>query len=274
LESRSEIDICTESFDVLRFNDKEKAFTRMRDEVVVEAPINLYVNGDYLATFLALPVKLRELAYGHLASEGVIRSLEDVEGIAINGFSIEVEVCPDIAARVKAYSVIKTRYSSCGQAPEDYLKLLDSLIRRKVSSSSVFEARVVVEAVKLLNKLSTIYRRTGGTHAALIVDSSLRILGFAEDIGRHNAVDKAVGSALLSGVQLNGMDDVIMVCTGRLTSEMVLKAVRLNVPVLASISAPSSMGIAIARRIGLTLIGFVRGSRFNVYSHPERLIVK
>jgi len=96
------------------------------------------------------------------------------------------------------------------------------------------------------------------------------IIGFAEDVGRHNAVDKAVGEALLKGADFSKL---ILACTGRLSSEMVLKAIRLNIPVLASIAAPTDAGISLARKAGLTLIGFVRGRRMNIYSMPERVVM-
>lgn len=258
--------VASRRFRVLRFNCGNVGFDD--DEVAVEQPIHLYVNGEHLVTFLASPNGLRELAYGHLASEGIIQSISDVENVEIENFVIRIRVPDDLMVRVKLYGTLRVRFTSCGEIDNGYLRLLDSLVKAEVSSTVCFRVDDILEAAKILNLKSKLYRRTGGVHVAMLFDSDLNVAGFAEDVGRHNAVDKAVGGALINGYNLS---ELFMVCSGRLSSEMVLKAIRLNIPVVASISAPTSFGVVLAKRAKLTLIGFVRGRRFNVYSFPERL---
>ncbi|MCS7365043.1 MAG: formate dehydrogenase accessory sulfurtransferase FdhD [archaeon GB-1867-035] len=253
-------------FKVLRF--RQGHISLDDDEVVVEQPIHLYVNGRHLVTFLASPSNLRELAYGHLASEGIIKSINDVDEIVIEDFKIKVKLPNTLMTRVKLYNTLRIRFTSCGEIDSGFLRLLDSLSRREFSSKLHFKVEDIFEAVRLLNTKSTLYRRTGGVHVAMLLDSKLNVAGFAEDVGRHNAVDKAVGAAMMNGFILS---ELFMVCSGRLSSEMVLKAIRLNVPLIASISAPTALGVVLAKRAKLTLIGFVRGKRMNVYSCPERL---
>jgi FdhD protein len=131
-----------------------------------------------------------------------------------------------------------------------------------------------VERAVLLGLIATLlaqprlYRETGGLHAAAIFHTDGRLVAIREDIGRHNAVDKAIGYALLRGIVL---DDKLLLTTGRASHEMVTKAVRAGVPVLASVSSPTSLAVQLAQRLNVTLIGYLRGQRMNVYTHRERV---
>ena len=113
-----------------------------------------------------------------------------------------------------------------------------------------------------------LYKETGGCHGAAIFDSNGKILSVKEDIGRHNAIDKVIGDLLLLGKKFN---DKILISTGRLTGDSVLKAIRAKIPIVASLSAAIESGIRLAFAYGITLIGFVRGARLNIYTHPERI---
>lgn len=253
-------------FRVLRFNHGKVSLDD--DEIAVEQPVHLYVNGRHLVTFLASPNNLRELAYGHLMSEGIISTVDDIEEFTVENFSLKVRIPDQLMTRVQLYSTLRIRFTSCGEIDDGYIRLLDSLTRAKVSSNACFKVEDIIEAVKILNLRSMLYRKTGGVHAAMLFDSNLNVAAFAEDVGRHNAVDKVFGAALINGFSLS---ELFMVCSGRLSSEIVLKAIRVNLPLIASISAPTALGVILARRAKLTLIGFARGGRFNVYSFPKRL---
>jgi FdhD protein len=120
----------------------------------------------------------------------------------------------------------------------------------------------------MLDSKAAVFKRTGGTHAAALLDSKGEVLAFSEDIGRHNAVDKVIGEASLKRISL---EQTILASTGRLSAEIVCKAVNVSIPVVVSLASSTDKGIEVAEKRGLTLIGFVRGERFNVYSHPERI---
>jgi FdhD protein len=124
------------------------------------------------------------------------------------------------------------------------------------------------KAVQSLNAEMEIYRETGGTHGAALANQNGELMILAEDVGRHNAVDRVIGKGLEQAVNLNPL---LMVCSGRLTADLVLKVAVARIPILASISAAVDSGVELADAAGITLIGFVRGGRMNVYTHPDRL---
>jgi FdhD protein len=119
-----------------------------------------------------------------------------------------------------------------------------------------------------MREQQTVHRHVGGTHAAVLFDKSGRVITLAEDIGRHNAIDKAVGYCLLRGISLH---DKVLLTSGRASYEMATKAIRVGIPIIASVSAPTSLAVQLAEDRGLTLIGYLRGGRMNVYTHPERV---
>ncbi|MEM3703158.1 MAG: formate dehydrogenase accessory sulfurtransferase FdhD, partial [Candidatus Bathyarchaeia archaeon] len=145
-------------------------------------------------------------------------------------------------------------------------KVLKSL--KKIDSKLTVKAEAIQSCVNKLNFMAETFRKTGGVHAAAICKADGTIVAFAEDVGRHNAVDKVVGKCALSKTPFN---ECFLVLSGRLTADIVLKAARVGIPIMASIAAALNSGIEIARKTNLTLIGFVRGKRMNVYNAPERI---
>ncbi|MEM3560322.1 MAG: formate dehydrogenase accessory sulfurtransferase FdhD, partial [Nitrososphaerota archaeon] len=127
----------------------------------------------------------------------------------------------------------------------------------------------ILLAFKKLNEETLIYRKTGGTHAAALFNELAELIYLAEDVGRHNAIDKVIGKAAIDNLNY---EKVFLATTGRQTIEMILKAIRVRIPIVASISAPTEKSIEIADKYGLTLICFVRGNRFNIYTHDERIL--
>lgn len=243
-----------------RINDVE-------DEVAVESPITIYVNGKQLRVLHATPRELAELAIGHLTTEGFIKGLEEVIGLHVKNDEVHVDASADVEERMKLYyakaiNIIKTM---CGRSSET---LVESLPAKRVQSNIQWALSEIFKLVRKLNSDAFLYRRTGGVHAAIIADTKgVKIL--CEDVGRHNAVDKAVGAYILR--ESAYFNHTLLVCSGRLSSEIVLKAARVGIPILISISAPTSLGISLATQLGVTLIGFVRGFRCNIYTYPDRL---
>jgi formate dehydrogenase accessory protein FdhD len=157
-------------------------------------------------------------------------------------------------------------FSACGSQPSyQFLGRLP-----KVESSLTIDAKVILRCVNRLNSEAKIFRKTGGVHVAAICSQRGELVTLAEDIGRHNAVDKAIGLGALKKVDFNLC---FLALSGRLTGDIVLKAARAGLPIVASLAAAIDSGIAVARSTNLTLIGFIRGNRMNVYNLPDRISI-
>lgn len=240
----------------------------LEDEVIVENLIELYLNGRPTVTLHATPSDLEALALGYLLTEGLTDDPSEVYSIRVEENRVYLEVSNRVGERARI-SKLTVRRALCGEDPTASGRILDRLSRRRVCSKTEFTVEEVIDAVRRLNLGARLYRRTGGAHTALIRDKT----GFTvqtEDVGRHNAIDKAVGLAVLRG--LEDFSGSLLACSGRLSSEIVLKAGRVGFPILVSNSAPTSLGLNLAEKLGLTLIGFARGLRFNVYSYPDRIV--
>jgi formate dehydrogenase accessory protein FdhD len=142
--------------------------------------------------------------------------------------------------------------------------------RPRVESSLTIKAETILQCVNRLNTDALLFRKTGGVHVAAVFDGNGNVAAFAEDVGRHNAVDKAIGMGALNKTDFGSS---FLVLSGRLTGDIVLKAARVGLPMLASLAAAVDAGIAVARDTQITLIGFVRGHRMNIYNLPERICV-
>ena len=265
MKTRKRHSVTTER-DVLRVNLRKGSVESLRDEVVVEGRMELHINGEHYAVFSCSPSEYKELTIGHLLAEGIIDSVEEIESVDVSGGRVDVHLTKgvDMALSGRPRLIL----TECGGESEKVPPRLWMKPRVKDATTVRFDFRTVVNAVKALNSLAETFRRTGGTHASALLGRDGNPLVFSEDIGRHNAVDKVLGKAALRGLNLKGM---ILASTGRLTSDMVIKAANVGIPVIVSISAPTDKGIKVAEMAGLTLIGFARGRRFNIYTHPERI---
>jgi len=246
---------------------------RRRDLVAVEMPLHVMINGAHYATIMCTPEKRRELVLGHLLSEGVVKSRDEISGIdAARGGQFRVTLLPGIDEKARvAYAAPFARIitSACGPSQSwPFPKLLDRVKTLSIRSELRLDARTVGESCRRLNQLATMFRMTGGLHAAAIFTKNGSLKAFAEDVGRHNAVDKVIGIASRKNVKLS---ECLLACSGRLSGDIVLKAVRVGIPVIASIASALSSGVDVAEAVGATLIGFVRGHRMNIYTHPERI---
>ncbi len=238
------------------------------DRVVIEAPLTIFLNGKELVTLLCTPEKMDRLALGFLRSEGLLTSMEDVAHLRLRedeGLA-EVELRDGTGLAEKIYGK-RAITSGCGKGTI-FFHALDSLRSSPVRSELTLPADRVRALMGELQERALLFKETGGVHSAALADSQ-RILYFCEDIGRHNAVDKIVGECLLQGVTL---EDKILVSSGRLSSEILLKAAKLGLPILLSRAAPTSMSVELAETLQITLIGFVRGARMNIYTHPRRIV--
>jgi FdhD protein len=217
--------------------------------IVREVPLTVSVNGKELITLLTTGDANRELAVGFLLSEGFLQNSEDLKSIRVDdeAGTAEVELTTDLDLTEKLWGK-RTVTSGCGKGATFY-HVLDSIQAKAVS------------------RLSDLYRETGGVHNSGLADTE-KILIFRDDIGRHNAVDKIRGACFLEEIPLA---DKIIITTGRMSSEIVVKVAKMGVPVLVSRSAPTSLALDLAERVGLTLIGYVRGEKMTVYTGKERV---
>lgn len=238
----------------------------LEDFVVEEAPFTVNVDGKELVTLLCMPSCLEELAIGFLFTSGLIKDMRDIRKIIINQeqWLAYVDLTnPDITKDL----VFKRLYTSgCGRGALFY-SAQDIINKTKVVSGFKIEAGKINKLMADFQKKSEIFLKTGGAHSAGLADEN-EILIFKEDIGRHNAIDKIIGCALKEGV---GFENKLLLSSGRISSEVLFKAQKCRVPVLVSQSAPTNQAIKLAVAMQITLAGFVRGNRMNIYSREERI---
>jgi formate dehydrogenase accessory protein FdhD len=218
---------------------------------------------------LCSPTHLKELAVGHLLSEGVLKSTEEIAEFVLkeaeNTCTVKLKPEIDAQERVKL-SRLHTRVicSACSSSmPYQY-----SRKPAQVTSILTVKAQTIFTAVTQLNSKAELYQKTGGTHVAAICKASGEVMALAEDIGRHNAVDKVVGIAALNGSDLG---TCFLAFSGRLPSDVVYKVAKVGLPIVASFGAALDSGVALAQETHVTLIGFIRENRMNIYTHPERI---
>ena len=236
--------------------------------VVREAPVTIFLNDVSLVTLMCSPKDLEYLAVGFLFSEGLIKGKEDIKSMFADKRDGAVWI--ETFRRRKSHDNIMTRRlitTGCGKG----LSFIDSLKYRK-GPKATKDFRVRVSQVELLMKefqsRSHVYRKTGGVHSAGLANAQ-GIVAFNEDIGRHSAIDKILGESVLRGIKT---DDLIMMTSGRISSDLLVKAARARIPVIVSRSAPTDLSVRLARDLGITLVGFARGSRMNVYSNEQRIV--
>ncbi len=228
------------------------------DEVVEDALVSVVVNGVPMTQMMAYAQYFEELAIGHLCTSNIIHGIDEVREVRVEGDTAYVELIHGFDA-----DLIHERWSMIlEQASDDH----EIIISRENDGFPSIDSALIVEVMDELNRKGEVFRSTGGTHSAMIKQMSFGSV-FVEDVGRFNAVDKAVGLALMNGFNLG---ESLLTTSGRLSGEMVLKAAFAGIPVMCSVSAPLRSGIRIAQASGMTLIGFARGQRFNVYSGFKR----
>jgi len=238
------------------------------DLVAAEIGFTLNVNNKQVVTLLCTPAELDAMAIGFLLSEGILKNRESLLDIEVDEKTFTVSVTlANLPDDIDATFNKKTITSGCGQGITytDAASLKSLSPNRSLLQVSPENIRVMLNEFRTISELFT---KTGGVHSAALVDKN-KIILFSEDIGRHNAVDKLLGKAFLAGIPT---DDKILLSSGRISGEIMTKVIRNCIPVLISRTAPTCMSITYAEDHGITLIGFARGNRMNVYTHPQRII--
>jgi len=258
---------------VLKIDEEHQK--HIEDEVVVEEPLEIRVNGESLSVTMRTPGNDFDLAIGLLFTEGIVRSCDEIGTIAYCPDEDQPElknvvnvVLTEPGRRIESSRRLWSN-SSCGLCGKATLDAIRRVCQPVQSAMSVTHAVLYALPSRLRNAQAN-FERSGGIHAVALFDAQGSLLALREDIGRHNAVDKVLGAALMGGF-LNA--EMVMMVSGRLGFEIAQKALIAGVPIVASISAPSSLAVELADDFGMTAIGFLRGHSMNVYSHPERVRV-
>lgn len=239
----------------------------MEDFLIEEFPLTIFLNEKELVTLLCTPENLQALVLGFLHGEGIIKTPEDIiswqldeaKGVA----EVRTKRVDTLAERLYEKRLIPT---GCGKGTI-FFNALDSLGRRPVESSLRISPQVIHELLKELLHSSQLFQLTGAVHSVALCSEG-QIIALSEDVARHNAIDKVVGQCLLKNISPK---DKIIVVTGRISSEMLSKVAKLEVPILISKSAPTRLAVEMAEQLGITLVGFVRGRRMNVYTRGDRI---
>lgn len=247
----------------------------MRDALAVEEPLEIRVRGRSVAVTMRTPGHDRELAAGFLLTERIIRQRKDLVEIATCRASKEPANTLNVFLRsgVEVDFAALTRHvfasSSCGLCGKASIEAVKQHFP-PIDSSSTVAAKTLARLPERMRQAQKTFAQTGGLHAAAIFEAQGKLVVLREDIGRHNAVDKVIGHGVLENKL--PFDQNILLVSGRASFEILQKALAARISIVAAVSAPSSLAVEFALANGQTLIGFLRGSTMNIYSHPERII--
>ena len=241
------------------------------DYVAEEKPLYLFVNTTFWATILCSPMNLKELAVGHLLSEGVLKSIEEITEIVLKETEstcyVKLKAGINVEDRVKLSRLhMRVIPSACGSgSPYQYSGRTPT-----VESNLKVKAQIIFDSVNQLNFKAEGFIKTGGFHVAAIYKAGGTLVALAEDVGRHNAVDKVIGMVALGKFDFGAC---FLALSGRMSGDVAFKAAKVGLPIIASLATALTSGIATAEASNVTLAGFVRGKRMNIYTRPERIIL-
>jgi FdhD protein len=248
---------------------------RLRDSLVGEEPLQIRLGKRPLSVTMRTPGDEIELAAGFLFTEGIIRSAKDVASLRYgNGSGADRNVVDVELKHRKTFSSMRTKRnflanSSCGLCGKAFIEGCRVQGIKRPNSRFRLDPEILCGFPETLRSAQVLFGRTGGLHAAALFEASGKLIAVKEDVGRHNAVDKLIGWALLEG--RIPLADCALLASGRGSFEIVQKSLVAGVPLLASVSAASDLAVQLARECGLTLVGFLRGRRFVCYCGEERL---
>ncbi|MDH3284313.1 MAG: formate dehydrogenase accessory sulfurtransferase FdhD [Acidobacteriota bacterium] len=261
------------------------AATHRSDEIAAEEPLEIRVvtiDGAQpvshgIAVTMRTPGHDRELAAGFLFTEGIVQSADAIRKVShcvavaetARQNVVSVVLAPGTPFDPERFTRNVYTSSSCGVCGKTSLDMVRVAMPGRLRPGPVFRAETLLGLPRSLGERQTVFARTGGLHAAALFDPSGQLILASEDVGRHNAMDKIVGTLLMRR-KLPAHDAVVLV-SGRASYELVQKALMAGIPVLAAVGAPSSLAVSLSEELGMTLVGFLRDSRFNIYSGEERI---
>ncbi len=244
------------------FDEFHHSWSTVEGEVIEEGFVSIFVNGEELATVMCSPREQDRFAIGFLCNEGIIHSLADVRAVHLCPSGACVDVWLTRSDFVRPNRLILTSGCGGGVTFDDLSQTVEP-----IESALTIAPRQLARLLIEMQEQATLYARARGVHTSALSDGE-RIIVLAEDVGRHNTIDKLRGTCLLEQIDPH---DKILLCTGRISSEMINKAAHMGCPIVASRTSPTSMSVQLARQWNITLAGYVRRDQMKVYAHPERL---
>ena len=257
-----------EKFPIVRISEERENDTE--GLVTKEFLLTIILNNRELVTLLCSPTDLKYLAIGFLFSEGLLKSKDEIKKIVVDDQRGVVRVATEEAGKLAQDVSFKEFITSGGGRGLQPYSAIAGTSPAKVKSQTKVSAPEVFALVNEFVQHSQLFKATGGVHSAAICDTK-SILVFSEDIGRHNAIDKIFGECILRDIPT---DDHMIITSGRVSSEILLKVAKGNIPILISKAAPTNLGVRLADELGITLIGFVRGKRMNIYTNRWRVVAQ
>jgi FdhD protein len=252
----------TKKINIRKINND--SWEEVSDTIIVEKPLKIYINEQFYTVMMCTPSEAIELTIGFLFSEGIISSMKSIESIEEK---FDDRVCVILREDIKIdFDAIQATTSGCGKGSIQ-LRFIEGWGIETIQSNHEFSFKTISRLMKEFNCKSELFIETGGVHSCSICDNEGIVL-FSEDIGRHNALDKAIGKAIINNINLQ---DKLIMTTGRISSDIIIKAVKAGIPVIISHSAPTNLALEIAESANLTVIGFARGFRMNVYCGAYRV---
>jgi FdhD protein len=241
------------------------------DDLTIEEPLGIRVGRKPIATTMRTPGHDEELAAGFLLSEGIVRGRDQIANVSVSGDNtVVVKLGDGVKLKLNSTERFGTISSSCGLCGKTSIDAIRQNFPAAQSNIRV-DIETLLSLPETLRNAQSDFARTGGIHAAGIFDMSGQLKIAREDIGRHNAVDKAIGRALLD--EMLPLEEHLLLVSGRASFEIIQKALAAGIPIVAAVSAPSSLAVELARDSNQTLIGFLRPPSFNVYTHVKRVIL-
>ncbi len=258
-DSAPELEGTTQSIHITTNKNPTKIWEEVEDRIAEESKVTITLNDHRIVKLIATAHDLDALAVGHFFTEGYISGMEDITNLEIVENQAYISTCRSETHEVKGVEITT---SGCA-LPE----LIDE-IYPSIQSNWTTTPQTIIQAQEVLHVKNVIWRYTGGCHISGIFSKAGKLLYWAEDVGRHNTLDKVIGKAIIKGENLS---ECFLITSGRLAGEMVRKVVRAGIPMLVSNTAALSIGVETAQRAKMTLIGFVRGEFLTIYTHPWRV---
>ncbi|WP_336882383.1 formate dehydrogenase accessory sulfurtransferase FdhD [Priestia koreensis] len=254
--------------EIIRYEKGEHK--KVLDHVVTEHPVTVKVNGEEFVTMVCSPEYIEDMVIGFLASEGVIRKYEDIDEVWYQEKEGYVHVKTNkVNPFYRNFQSKRYITSCCGMSRQGFVFVNDALTAKKMTDIHVqITPDDCFRLMKDMQESATIFQETGGVHNASLCDVNGTVLS-RMDIGRHNALDKIYGYCLQHNISI---EDKIIVFSGRISSEILLKVAKIGCEIVLSKSAPTELALELAEDLGITTVGFIRNQSFNVYTHPERIV--
>jgi len=257
--------------DMIRLDLSTGKAEKTQDCIAEEVPLQISINDAYTFVIWCSPSQFKELAVGYLLAEEILKSVDEIESISsdekAHKCQLKLKANVDLDERMKNFRrntriIPLIKASTSPYQHDEKIPVVKSLLK--------INAQTILDAINQINNLAKGFKETGGLHDSAIVKADGTILAFSEDVGRHNTVDKVIGQASLNKVDFS---QCFIIITGRVPGDMIYKAATVGLPMVASVAAVLNSGISSAEKANITLVGFVRGKRMNVYTGAERIIL-